>query len=457
MRRVPFLLSLALLSGGLVAAPGGASGLAGAAISGGNGLAQHDPGVGGFMSPNVSYVGTIPLDSPGVGGRVLQVGDQVRFYVTGLKGLTVYDVTDPALPLPLGVFAYPHSQNEDVDVSDDGKRVIISADGSLLLPIMPATRGVHVIDTSDPANMALLGSHSQGSHTTTCADPACEWLYTSNGSILDATNPASITEVGRWKPTSGSAHALNRDEAGIVISDSNPRFVLDPAGVIAPTTSFHEPAVLSAGGRVDALDNRLQHNNVRPRATEWTPRAAEDAGDGPLRPGELLIGNSESNLNQFCSSAGGLSTWSMANFDRGEPITQIESFRPVSGTWADGNAAVNGLGCSGHWFTERDNIITAAWYEHGIRFVEVDPESGELTEVGYFQPVATEAGAAHWVDDEYVYTVDYARGIDILRFDRGGELPSEENRLASWLSTIGQAPGPLAERERYICSLALRD
>ena len=83
-------------------------------------LVNEGPGVGGFMSGNVTYVGTIPLDSPGVGGRMLKVGDQMRFYVTGLKGLTIYDVTNPALPSVLGVFPYYHAQNEDVDVSDDG-------------------------------------------------------------------------------------------------------------------------------------------------------------------------------------------------------------------------------------------------------------------------------------------------------------------------------------------------
>lgn len=32
-------------------------------------------------------------------------------------------------------------------------------------------------------------------------------------------------------------------------------------------------------------------------------------------------------------------------------------------------------------------------------------------------PFGGETGAAHWLTDEIVYTVDLTRGIDILRFE----------------------------------------
>ncbi len=34
-------------------------------------------------------------------------------------------------------------------------------------------------------------------------------------------------------------------------------------------------------------------------------------------------------------------------------MKQLDVLRPVSGDYTDGNPAVNGLGCSGHWFTEK--------------------------------------------------------------------------------------------------------
>jgi hypothetical protein len=419
-------------------------------------LVQNGPGVGGFMSDNVTYVGTIPLDSPGVGGRMVKVGNQMRFYVTGVKGLTIYDVTDPSLPKPLGFFPYYHAQNEDVDVSDDGKRVVIGADGALLVGLPGAKVGIHIIDTTDPANPVLLGSIADSNHTATCADPKCEWIYGSNGVIYDARNPASIQRLARWKPTTGSAHALNRDESGLMVSDSNPRYVLDPR--VDPAN----PIVLTEGSRKSSKDDSLQHNNVRPNALDWVPRDPEDPnfGDPNLRPGELLIGNSESNLNSNCGSLpGGLSTWSMTNFDKGQPMQQLHSFLPKVGDYSDGSPPGNALGCSGHWFTYRNGIVAAAWYEHGLRFFKINEQTGAISQVGFFNPVATEAGAAHWVADaagnEYVYTVDYARGIDIVKFCRTCPVPTAAESKASWAISAGRV-GALSGLERFACQLAVR-
>ena len=441
---------------------------AGAASGGATSPVRFLPPAGAVISDNVEYLGTIP-DTPGVGGRMVKVGDQLRFYVTGVKGLTIYDVTNPALPIPMGALPLPHFQNEDVDVSDDGSKVIISTDTATLDGGGNRSNGIRIIDTSDPASPRQVGLVAQSNHTAMCADPACEWIYGSSGNIYDARDPANVAATGvRWKPTGGSAHALNRDASGLLISDSNPRFVLDPS------ESPESPEVI-AQGRPTGSDGYLQHNNVRPVADLWEPRplpeeGEEEAPELPLRPGELLVGNSESNVTVadgegFCPSyAGGLSTWSMVNFDRGEEMEQLDVFRPVNGEYVGGDPAVNALGCSGHWFTWNDGIVAASWYEHGVKFFDVDSETGEIDQVGFFQPVATEAGAAHWVTDadgnEYVYSVDYARGIDILRFHRDEPAPSERELYESWAWNLrnlrARGFGSLASAERFACSFAMR-
>lgn len=449
MRRNPVLLILALLLGALVAAPATADST-GTPVE----LQQLEPGIGGFMSPNVTYVGTLPQESPGIGARLLNVGGQQRFYVTGAKGLTIFDVTDPAAPKELGRLPLPHFQNEDVDVSDDGNRVIISTDTAAvrLNPGAPAPvsqgNGIHIIDTSNVAAPKLVGFIGLSNHTTTCADAACNWLYGSSGQIVDATDPAAPKDTGKKWFRNGvtGSHALNRDASGLLISDSTPRLALD-------VTDPQNPVAL-AEGRPDTRkfgkDGLLQHNNVRPRAEQWVPRVEGDT-DPLMRPGELLIGNSESNVNRNCSSAGGLSTWSMVDFDKGAPLTQVDVFRPFNGNWADGNPAINALGCSGHWFTVDGDMVVTAWYEHGIRFFSVDPTTGKITQKGYFQPVATQAGAAHWVTapngDKYVLAPDYARGIDILKFTPDAPVPTAEEFRASWLANLGKV-GPQAEAER---------
>ena len=323
-----------------------------------------------------------------------------------------------------------------------------------------------------PQVSAFIG---ESNHTSTCADDACEWIYGSSRDLIhvEGKGPDSTT-ITHEGPTLTGGHAWNRDEAGIMISDSNPRLVVDPSENPADPTVF-------TTGQAPSGDGYLQHNNVRSGALDFVPRAPreewdeipedvyeEDSFEGTsaLRAGELLVGNSESNLNPFCDGAGGLSTWDMRDWDKARPMQVIEQFKPANGMLAtDGRPVVNALGCSGHWFTVQDDLIAASWYEHGTRFIEVDRSNGQMTELGWFQPVVTEAGAAHFVGQvevpavgrtlDIVYNVDYARGIDIIAFDREGIAPTDEQLVGSWYQNLDRfQTGAFANAERYICNLA---
>ncbi|MDP9405779.1 MAG: hypothetical protein M3O86_04140 [Actinomycetota bacterium] len=416
------------------------------------------PGPGGFTSDNVTYVGSLPEESSAVGGRVIKVGDQVRFYATGVKGLSIYDVTTPATPKLLGRLVLPHEQNEDVSVSDDGNRVVIGADGGLLVPLMLG-RGLHVIDTSNPANPKTVGFHADSNHTVSCADAKCDYVYGSGGNTYDLTDPTKPTRLPKgWQQVvaeqrvtlTQTAHDLSRDATGLIITDTVPRVMLDPRQ--DPTN----PTVVTTGKVPGSKNLAYQHNNLRPRAEQWQPRAEGDT-DPLLRPGEMMIGNGETNLRPRCGggSNGPIATWDLRNFDQGAEMKPLEIFRPVAnGTYADGNPAVNVLGCSGHYFTERNNMLAAAWFEHGTRFIEVDPTNGKMKEVGFYQPVVGSAGAAYWIDDEYVYVTDYERGIDIIKINRTAPAPTQAEIETSWLAKLDAPASTVAERERYVCSLA---
>ena len=193
--------------------------------------------------------------------------------------------------------------------------------------------------------------------------------------------------------------------------------------------------------------------------TDGEPTGGTDPFGGHLRPGELLIGNSESNLVPQCDDqSGGLTTFSIQDFDEGAQIEPLHTFRPVNGTWLDGNPAVNGLGCSGHWFDiqDGDDLIAASWYEHGVKVIEVLPDYS-MQEVGFFQPVAGSAGAASWVVDddgtEYIFSTDYARGLDIIRFHRDAPRPTEAEVRAAALTVLDANAVGLANAERLFCKL----
>jgi hypothetical protein len=120
-------------------------------------------------------------------------------------------------------------------------------------------------------------------------------------------------------------------------------------------------------------------------------------------------------------------------------MKQLDVMRPVNGGYTNGDPAVTALGCSGHWFTQKDAkdgsiLVAAAWYEHGTRFLKVDPRTGKIRQVGYFQPVRGSTSQAYWIPGtDYVWSIDYHSGIDILKFDQSAKAPTTQQINASWL------------------------
>ena len=127
----------------------------------------------------------------------------------------------------------------------------------------------------------------------------------------------------------------------------------------------------------------------------------------------------ETTFNGRCSdSSGAFMTWDATKADKGA-FTMIDEYRVVNGTWTDGNPPAQ-RNCTAHWFEEHPDFnnggyVAAGFYDHGTRFFEVTSK-GKIVEAGYFMAYAGQASAAYWITDEIVYTVDYNRGLDILRF-----------------------------------------
>ena len=412
-----------------------------------------NPGPGGFTSSNVSYVASIPTGA-GVSARVVTVKGQRRLYVSSAHSLVIYDISNPAMPVPLGALPLYNWENEDIAVSKDGATTILTE--------FESTFYLHVVDTSNPHLPVLRGSIlMDGSHTVECADVHCNYLFASNGKTYDIRKQPGPLPKSKWWSTElgvSGGHALHQDAAGYWIADETPWVMFtarDPLHV----------KLVDMG--TPKLNTAYQHNNQRPAADKWTPRKPGDNGK-TLRPGEMLMTETETNLNPDCAGGtdgtGSFSTWSMANWDKGQPARQLHVLTPVKGVYANGDPAVNALGCSGHWFTVRedepgiykgDYVVAAGWYEHGTRFLAVDQKSGGIKQVGYFQPIRGSASAAYWIDKtNYVYVVDYQRGIDILKFDPSTTPPSAAATRASWLAKL-HTIDTISQQERYWCRQAM--
>lgn len=430
---------------------------------------QLNPGPASFRSANLDYVATLPIDSPGVGANVVQVGAQKRLYVTGVQSLTIYDVTKPASPMVLGRLELPNWENEDVTVSADGKTVLISEFTGTYM---------HVIQVDDGPNGTLIPkpvgfSPLDNGHIVTCIDTACDWVYGSEGSIIDLRDKTKPTHLAQgWAaqlklPSNGHnievitpstctyTDGIPSCTGGIVSADVTPVTILNVADPTKPTIITQ-----SIKKEMDARKTAYQHNNMIPLAEQYLPRVTpEEIADPNLRPGEVMLSNGETNFTRTCNTGSGpFTTYSAKSWKEGQPMQVLDVLRPVSGQYSNGDPAVNAIGCSGHWFDWQQDAagnytVAGAWYEHGTRVLKVDAKTGKISQVGFYQPVVGSASAAHWVDSEYIYTIDYERGIDILKYKEAAPVPTTEEIDASWLANVGKVSAT-ASAERFICKLA---
>jgi hypothetical protein len=404
-------------------------------------------------SANVRHLGTIPLEGVGVSMRVVKVGAQVRAFVSGAAGLSIYDATDPRQPLLLGHLPIYNWENEDIAVSRDGSTAILTE--------FMSTFYLDVVDVSDPTDPTLTGVLPlDGAHTAECADPHCDYAFGSEGQTFDLRDRSAPVELPRersWGELTGApggGHNLHQDAAGYWVSDTMPLVMFKET-----PDPFHL-TVLTTGEIT--RNTAYQHNNIRPRADRWKPRPKGASNSGPLRDGELLLGEGETNWQGRCDSgSGAFSTWSLAGFDRHVRMRQLDVLRPVSGDIGDADAAVNAMGCSGHWFSQRDGadgsiLVAAGWYEHGTRFLSVNPRTGKIRQIGWFQPQRGATSAAYWMGKSTVWSVDYHSGIDVLAFDESPALrPSSAATRASWLAKAGVVD-PLSEALRRLCRAGAR-
>ena len=413
-------------------------------------LVQIPLGPGGFQSANISYEGTLAFESPAVGARVVQLGAQKRLYVTTTKGLSVYDVTNPGLPLLLGTTAFYNWENEDLAVSPDGRWVLSTE--------FTATAYTHIFEAiTQPGGVVTFVPRDtvplQANHTISCVDPACDWAYGAEGDIWDLRNKSDIKTAGSW---GGNGHDVTVDGAGLVWTDTSPIRALD-------VTDPRNPVLVAQSAAGSPVE--YQHNNLRPFAADYEPRVTpEELADPNYRPGEILLVEGETNATVRCDGGNGsFGVYDLRKFDRpGAPKFKFaEVFEPVSGTYTNGDPAVNAMGCSGHWFdvsplSTHDKIITSnAWYDHGTRILTIDGKTAKISQVGFFQPVVGAASASYWIDNQYIYTVDYQRGIDILKFDPTAEVPTEAEFTASWMAKAYAAKSVLGQIEQYACRRAV--
>lgn len=357
------------------------------------------PTTGGLASDNIEHIKHIPLAQNGVGGRL--IGDY--FYMNDENKVMIFSVEDPLNPELLGFVPMPQEwQFSREDLDGNGKILVVPNTASGVndgtAPDGSATNAVYVIDVEDKTNPKIIGKvGGAGQHTTSCILD-CKWAYGSGGNIIDLRDPAKPElREETWgeglEATSG--HDVEEIRNGIAITSTMPLQMLD-----VRKDPLH-PKVLATGV---TEDRRFIHG------VKW-PRKGKD---------DFLLVAGETTFNGRCSAtSGAFMTWDATKWKKTHTFTMLDEYRVVNGTYTDGNPPAQ-RNCTSHWFEAHPDFhnggyVAAGFYDHGTRFFKVT-KKGKIEEAGYFMAYAGQASAAYWITDEIVYTVDYNRGLDILRF-----------------------------------------
>ncbi len=407
-------------------------------------------GAGYFGTNNVSLDMNVPINSGTAGARV--VDD--KLIVTDQNGLTVYDVSDASMPVPQGFVAIPQQYYfTEEDVPSNGEIALVGQFGDLT----PSIR-LNVVDVSLEDNLGgqptVIGTLSgMDEHTFECARD-CTYAYGSAGSIIDLTDPTKPKDVGEWDdhvraqtdPLTGAAykfdnstHDVTEIVPGILLTSSNPMFLLDVRET--PLT----PKVIGTGS---FTDKRFIHANVWPYHGALPQNPADPAAEGWSPDWSqfddfVLVGGETGKLGTACGKNDGAfmtlpwkrvtdvaaKDFGMIRMTHNINGGQGDEYRPKPDTFTDGGSAYSQF-CT-HWLTTRPGyrdggLLAIGWYEFGVRFLDVAPDTGKITEHAWLIPMGGSTSAAYWLDEDTVYTADYQRGVDIISYDDSVEPNADE-------------------------------
>jgi hypothetical protein len=365
------------------------------------------------MSSNVEYLGSIQQDV-GLTAGAKVVGD--RLFVTSGKNISIYDISDPAAPKALGAIkANVAWENEEVPTN--GSVLAVASDFySVGVPECVAALApdgcVQFFDVRDPANIKQVGTIPIANHTAECALD-CQYFYGRAGTIIDARNILDGTApkvIGNWIDelaaqgvAEKSCHHIRELRPGVLLSACQPFAVMSINA--EDGGSPEHPKLLYTGEAAKFV-----------HSARW-PRAGADKfvliGGEQNFTGRCERNNSEFSVYGADEVLAGTSTHFTG------PLAQVPP--AGNGVYADGKPVAGALGCSVHWFQEHPTfqdggLVALSEYEDGVRFLQIKPD-GQIEEQGYFLSLGSSSSSPKWAGkDDVLYSIDYQRGIDILRW-----------------------------------------
>jgi hypothetical protein len=234
-----------------------------------------------------------------------------------------------------------------------------------------------------------------------------------------------ITELGAQGVDERSCHHIREIRPGVLLTACQPFAAISVNA--ADGGSPAHPKVLYTG---DAA--KFVHSARWPR--EGSDRFVLIGGE------QNFTGRCERNNSEFSVySADQVLTGQSTQF--AGPLAQVPP--AGNGVYADGKPVAGALGCSVHWFHEHPSfrnggLVAISEYEDGVRFLQIKPD-GTIQEQGYFLSLASSSSSPKWAGKgDVLYSIDYQRGIDILRWKGSHYVPDADGTLPA---EPGTAPG----------------
>jgi hypothetical protein len=409
------------------------------------------------MSGNVEYLGSIQQDVGLTTGAKI-VGD--RMFVTSGKNISIYDISDPASRRALGAMK-TNIAWENEEVPTNGKVLAVASDFySVGVPecvaAMAATGCVQFFDVRDPSNIRQVGTIPIANHTAECVLD-CRYFYGRAGTIIDARgilNGTAPKVIGNWITElkaqgveERSCHHIREIRPGVLLTACQPFAAISVNA--ADGGSPAHPKVLYTGAAAKFV-----------HSARWPRRGGDKF---VLTGGEQnFTGRCERNNSEFSVySAEKVLAGQSTQFEG--PLAQVPP--AGNGVYADGKPVAGALGCSVHWFHEHPTfrnggLVAISEYEDGVRFLQIKPD-GAIQEQGYFLSLGSSSSSPKWAGkDDVLYSIDYQRGIDILRWhgahyvpDAAGNVSAEPGRVDG-TDGVTLPPAPTAEQAAQRDALA---
>jgi hypothetical protein len=463
-------------------------------------------GGGGGKSPDVMFVtGRFGLKSYSLADPAKpQLLDEISSERLKLPGDPDVDFTPNPDPDAGGDPISTFWQNEDMDVDQDRKLVLISRDPRSYKGSTGGERGpggdgtatniagVYIVDASDPEALRLLSFQELPTgHTTTCIN-RCRWLWTGGPASTDMQKaklnwtfgrPIIVTDLSdprrpraypmkpvdlfRRDGVTAYSHDVQVDDAGVawVSGDGGTRGYwtdgrhYDPLKHRDRVATPLDPVPYAGGGLPQSVtndgDGGFEHNAERPIGRD-APR-----GDDRYKRGELLLITEEDfgPAAEACSKQGMFSIASLKGSYNGEAwrSTPADKFRlNVIGTWnpfqKEGSRAPGDIlpvadFCSAHYFDVDGSTVAYAWYGEGTRFLDIsDPANPR--QIAYWRPKDTLVWASY-MHNGYVYTADHVRGIEVLKLTTGAKAARASKREVV-------APPMSAKQRAFLAGMATK-